>query len=85
MSVRFFDNIEYKGTKPLDNRVKYNTIAEMKSTYSSRQLCNGLIALVEENKKQYIYDSGNSDDDVTGKWREYLQPITNEEIGAIVK
>lgn len=67
--ISIADNFNYKGQKPLDARIKYNTVADMKAV-SESDLYDGCLAYVTATKKNYQYDSTNSVDPTTGKWRE---------------
>lgn len=69
MSIAIADNFNYKGQKPLDARIQYATVANMKSATTS-DLYDGCLAYVTETKKNYQYDSSNTTDPTTGKWRE---------------
>jgi len=69
MAISVADNFSYKGGKPLDARIKYNTVADMKAV-SESDLYDGCLAYVTATKKNYQYDSTNSVDPTTGKWRE---------------
>lgn len=70
MSMQIADNFSYQGTKPLDARIKYATVADMKAVAES-SLYDGCMAYVTGVKKYYTYDSTNTVDSTTGKWREY--------------
>jgi len=69
MAISVADNFSYKGAKPLDARIKYNSVADMKAV-SESDLYDGCLAYVTATKKNYQYDSTNSVDPTTGKWRE---------------
>lgn len=69
MAISVADNFSYKGSKPLDARIQYATVANMKNATTS-DLYDGCLAYVTETKKNYQYDSTNSVDPTTGKWRE---------------
>ena len=69
MSINIADNFQYRGNKPLDSRVTYSTVADMKAV-AEADLYDGCEAYVTATKKFYSYDSSNSVDDTTGKWRE---------------
>lgn len=70
MSIQIADNFSYLGEKPLDARLKYNTIAEMKEV-TSTSLYDGCLAYVTNEHKYYTYDSANDVDVTLGKWREF--------------
>jgi len=69
MAISVADNFSYKGTKPLDARTKYDSVADMKNATTS-DLYDGCLAYVVATKKNYQYDSSNEVDPDTGKWRE---------------
>lgn len=70
MAISVADNFSYQGTKPLDARVKYASVSEMKNV-SAATLYDGILAYVTGTKKYYTYDSTNETDPDTGKWREF--------------
>ena len=70
MGINVADNFNYQGAKPLDARFQYTSVANMKAATES-SLYNGCMAYVTENKKYYTFDSSNSSDATTGKWREF--------------
>ena len=69
MSISVADNFQYLGAKPLDARVKYDTVANMVAV-ASANLYDGCLAYVTATKKNYQYDSSNDTDPTLGKWRE---------------
>ena len=69
MSISVADNFSYLGTKPLDARVKYSSVADMVAV-SASNLYDGCLAYVTATKKNYQYDSTNTSDPTLGKWRE---------------
>ena len=70
MAISVADNFSYLGTKPLDARVSFDTVSAMASA-SEATLYDGCFAYVKANQKYYSYDSNNTSDPTTGKWREY--------------
>jgi hypothetical protein len=70
MAISVADNFLYQGTKPLDGRVKYATVALMKAA-SESTLYDGIIAYVDATDKYYKFLSSNTIDTDLGKWREY--------------
>jgi len=64
------DNFNYQGKKPLDSRMQFTSVANMKA-YPDASLYDGCIAYVTNIKKNYQYDSSNTVDTTTGKWREF--------------
>ena len=70
MSINIGDNISYQGAKPLDNRIKYDTVSAMAGT-SDTTLYDGCIAYCVESDKTYQWKSTNTSDPTTGKWREF--------------
>lgn len=69
MGIIVGDNFNYQSTKPLDSRAQFASLADMKA-YPDASLYDGCIAYVTANKKNYQYDSNNTIDLDTGKWRE---------------
>lgn len=69
MSLQIGDNFSYRGRKPLDERMFFNTVSEMKN-YSETFLPDMYITLCKETGRLYVYNSGNTIDSVIGKWRE---------------
>ena len=70
MAISVADNFSYQGTKPLDARVSFDTVAAMAAA-SDATLYDGCFAYVKATKKYYSYDSNNTQDPTTGKWREF--------------
>lgn len=69
MSISVADNFKYQGTKPLDDRIKYATVADMKAVADAK-LYDGCEAYCAETDKYYKFKSTNTVDETTGKWRE---------------
>lgn len=69
MSISVADNFKYQGTKPLDDRIKYATVADMKAVADAK-LYDGCEAYCVETDKYYKFKSTNTVDETTGKWRE---------------
>ena len=70
MAISVADNFSYQGSKPLDGRVTYSSVANMKAA-SEATLYNGLMAYVTATKEYYTYDSSNTSDPTTGRWRAF--------------
>ena len=70
MAITVADNFSYQGGKPLDARIKFNSISAMVETPAA-SLYDGCFAYVTAEKKYYSYDSTNQEDVTLGKWREY--------------
>lgn len=70
MALTIGDNFSYQGSKPLDSRLTYATIAEMKSKADST-LYDGIMAYCKANEKTYQWKSTNEVDATLGKWREF--------------
>ena len=68
MSINVADNFSYQGSKPLDARFQFATVAAMKA-YAEASLYNGCFAYVTGTKEYYTYDSSNTVDSTTGRWR----------------
>lgn len=69
MALTLGDNFSYLGAKPLDGRVKYDTIADMVAM-SASTLYDGIIAFCVADGKNYQWKSTNEVDATLGKWRE---------------
>lgn len=70
MAISVADNFSYQGGKPLDARMKFDTVALMVATPAA-SLYDGCFAYVKATKKYYSYDSANETDPTLGKWVEY--------------
>ena len=70
MALTIGDNFSYQGAKPLDTRLQYATIAEMKAKADST-LYDGIIAYCKADGKNYQWKSTNTVDETLGKWREF--------------
>lgn len=69
MAIQLGDNFQYKGKKPLDERNSFDTLSNM-INYNPDSLDEGHISYCKETNKYYTFNSSNSIDSVTGKWRE---------------
>ena len=69
MGILIADNFNYKGKKPLDERIVYDFLSDMKAVADSI-IYEGAIAYCKEDKKFYTFDPANIVDATTGKWRE---------------
>lgn len=67
--IQVADNFQYNGRKPLDARLVYNNIDEMKVVLEAT-IYDGILAYVKAEQKYYTYDSTNTVDPTLGKWRE---------------
>ena len=70
MALTIGDNFSYQGAKPLDGRIKYDTLAAMVAMPDST-LYDGCIAYCVGEDKNYQWKSTNTVDATTGKWREF--------------
>ena len=70
MAIQVADGFSLQSQKPIDARLQFNTVAAMKAAVENT-LYNGCFAYVVENKKYYSFDSSNTADTDTGKWREF--------------
>lgn len=70
MALTIGDNFSYQGAKPLDGRIKYDTLATMKAMADST-LYDGCLAYCKATDKTYQWKSTNTVDTDTGKWREF--------------
>lgn len=69
MSITVGDNFSYQGGKPLDARFQFSSVANMKA-FAEASLYDGCLAYIPSSKKYYTYDSSNTVDTTTGRWRE---------------
>ena len=70
MSILVGDNFSYSAAKPLDGRLKYDTLASMKAV-ADATMYEGCLAYCVETDKTYQWKSTNTVDADTGRWREY--------------
>lgn len=70
MSILLGDNFQYQAAKPLDGRLKYDTLANMKAVGDST-MYDGCLAYCVATDKTYQWKSTNSVDSSTGRWREF--------------
>lgn len=70
MAIKVADNFRYQGRKPLDDRLVFNTIADMEAIKDSI-IYEGAIAYNKETKKFYTYNPSNTVDATLGKWKEF--------------
>lgn len=70
MAIQVADGFSLQSQKPIDARLQFDTVANMKA-YAENSLYNGCFAYVIANKTYYTFDSSNTVDSTTGKWREF--------------
>lgn len=70
MALTLGDNFSYMGAKPLDARLKYDTVAAMKAMADST-LYDGCLAYCAATDKTYQWKSTNTVDATLGRWREF--------------
>lgn len=70
MALTLGDNFSYQGAKPLDARLKYDTLAAMKAV-ADATMYDGCLAYCVATDKTYQWKSTNTVDEDTGKWREF--------------
>lgn len=70
MALTLGDNFSYQGAKPLDARLKYDTLAAMKAV-ADATMYDGCMAYCSATDKTYQWKSSNTVDPDTGKWREF--------------
>ena len=77
MALTLGDNFSYQGAKPLDSRLKFDTLSDMVSKAAST-LYDGIIAYCVAPDKTYQWKSMNETDPTLGKWREFTsgEPVT---------
>ena len=61
MAINTIDNFSYKGAKPLDARLVFNTLDEMTS-YPKENLYAGIIMYCKETNKHYTYNGISIDE-----------------------
>ena len=76
MAINVNANILLQASTFLDARQSFDTIAEMKD-FAESSIPDGLITYNKETKKYYSFDSSNTEDGTTGKWREYNGSATS--------
>lgn len=69
MGISVADNFSYLGGKPLDGRIQYATLTDMKNM-ADATLYEGCEAYCVATDKYYKWKSSNTVDASTGKWRE---------------
>lgn len=69
MAIKLTDNFALNSQQPLDARNKYQDKAALKAV-TDAVMDDGHLAYCMEDKKYYVYDSGNKVDANVGKWRE---------------
>lgn len=77
MSLILGDNFSYQGSKPLDARLKYDTLADMKAV-ADATMYEGCLAYCVAVGKTYQWKSTNTVDESTGKWREFTSGGSGE-------
>ena len=70
MGISIADNFNYQASKPLDSRIKYDTLSAMKSAVDAT-LYDGCMAYCVATDKYYKWLSSNTVDTDLGKWREF--------------
>lgn len=70
MALTLGDNFSYQGAKPLDGRLKYDTLANMKAV-ADATMYDGCLAYCVATDKTYQWKSTNTVDTDTGRWREF--------------
>ena len=70
MAIQVADGFSYSGSKPLDARLKYDTVANMKAV-ADASMYDGCLAYCVATDKTYQWKSTNTVDDTLGKWREF--------------
>ena len=74
MAITLGDNFSYQGAKPLDGRLKYDTVAAMAAMADSI-LYDGCLAYCVATDKTYQWKSTNTIDASLGRWREYTVTV----------
>lgn len=76
MALLIGDNFSYNGKKPNFERDSFETLAILKA-FPEANIDSGHIAYCIETNKHYIFNDSNSDDPLTGKWRELESEFSN--------
>jgi hypothetical protein len=79
MALQLGSNIKYEGKLPNFVRDSFKTLAEMKG-FPDLKIDSGHISFCEEDRNTYKYDTNNSVDVVTGKWRLFGGGINYHEV-----
>lgn len=69
MAIPIGSNFDLKSQLPIDERMLFDTVADMKA-YDSKFLPDMYICQVKETGKIYSYNVANPFDSTTGRWRE---------------
>lgn len=70
MSILLGDNFSYSAQKPLDGRLKYDTLADMIAV-GDATMYDGCLAYCVATDKTYQWKSTNDEDPTLRKWREF--------------
>ena len=70
MALVLGDNFSYQGAKPLDGRIKYDSVSTMKAV-ADATMYDGCLAYCSGTDKTYQWKSTNTVDEILGKWREF--------------
>ena len=76
MAINVNANFLLQSQLYLDSRQSFDTIIDMKN-FAESSIPDGLITYNKETKKYYSFDSSNTEDGATGKWREYNGSATS--------
>lgn len=69
MAIPLGSNFDLKSQLPIDERMLFDTVANMKA-YDDKFLPDMYICQVKETGKIYTYNATNPFDSTTGRWRE---------------
>ncbi len=70
MALVIGDQFSYQARKPLDSRLVASNLASLLAI-NEATVYNGIQVYVESEKQFYVFNSSNTVDAVTGKWREF--------------
>lgn len=70
MALVIGDQFSYQARKPLDSRLVASNLASLLAI-NEATVYNGIQVYVESEKQFYVFNSSNTVDVVTGKWREF--------------
>lgn len=70
MALVIGDQFSYQARKPLDSRLVASNLASLLAI-NEATVYNGIQVYVESEKQFYVFNSSNTVDAITGKWREF--------------
>lgn len=83
MSLIIGDNFSYLGKKPLDTRLVTDNLTSLTSILDNT-IYDGILVYVISEKKYYTYNSNNTVDAISGKWRE-LNGVATTKVSKVIQ